>query len=72
MKLGVRPRFRPVARSVWVSSRLPTWETIPVLSADTMIFELRAVASTRKVPFELVWTGLPASPIPFVKGTFCA
>ena len=58
-----RPWSRPVTRSVWVSSRPPAWETIPVPSADTTILRRRAVRCTRKVPFELERTGLSPSPI---------
>src|SRR5207344_625532 len=49
--------------STRVSSRPPAWEMIPVPSADTMILGWRAVRYTRKVPFELVRTGLSPSPI---------
>ncbi len=58
-----RPQSRPVTRSTRVSSRPPAWEMIPVPSADTMILRLPAVRCTRKVPFELVRTGLSPSPI---------
>ena len=36
-------RPSPVARSVWVSSTAPAWDTIPGPSADTVIFGRWAV-----------------------------
>ena len=66
-----RPASRPVARSAWVSSTPPAWDTIPVPSADTVIFARRlAVRCIWKVPFELA--GLDSRQALFfqVKGTF--
>jgi hypothetical protein len=53
---------RPVARSAWVSGRAPAWNNLGTVSGHHHLGR-RAVSCTRKVPFELVRTGLSTSPI---------
>ena len=59
-----RPASRPVTRSAWVSSTPPAWDTIPVPSADTVIFGRRlAVSLHLESAFRTGRTGLSTSPI---------